>query len=134
MVWRDKKKIKEDLEWVYTILPRLKERRKQLAGTLSGGEAQMCAVARGLMAAPKLLLLDELSLGLAPVIVDDLIKVLKGIHESQDITILLVDQDVQIALELASRGYVIVHGSVEMSGESKKLLENPDIRKAYMGI
>ncbi len=131
---RDKKKIKEDLEWVYTILPRLKERRKQLAGTLSGGEAQMCAIARGLMAAPKLLLLDELSLGLAPVIVDDLIKVLKGIHESRDITILLVDQDVQIALELASRAYVIVHGSVEMSGESKKLLENPDIRKAYMGI
>lgn len=131
---RDKKKIKEDLEWVYTIFPRLKERRKQLAGTLSGGEAQMCAVARGLMAAPKLLLLDELSLGLAPVIVDDLIKVLKGIHESRDITILLVDQDVQIALELASRGYVIVHGSVEMSGESEKLLKNPDIRKAYMGI
>ncbi|HEB11347.1 MAG TPA: ABC transporter ATP-binding protein [Spirochaetales bacterium] len=131
---RDKKKIKEDLEWVYTILPRLKERRKQLAGTLSGGEAQMCAIARGLMAAPKLLLLDELSLGLAPVIVDDLIKVLKGIRESRDITILLVDQDVQIALELASRAYVIVHGSVEMSGESKKLLENPDIRKAYMGI
>jgi len=131
---RDRKKIKEDLEWVYTILPRLKERRKQLAGTLSGGEAQMCAVARGLMAAPKLLLLDELSLGLAPVIVDDLIKVLKGIHESRDITILLVDQDVQIALELASSGYVIVHGSVEMSGESEKLLKNPDIRKAYMGI
>ena len=131
---RDKKKIKEDLEWVYTILPRLKERRKQLAGTLSGGEAQMCAVARGLMAAPKLLLLDELSLGLAPVIVDDLIKVLKGIHKSRDITILLVDQDVQIALELASSGYVIVHGSVEMSGESEKLLKNPDIRKAYMGI
>ncbi len=131
---RDKKKIKEDLEWVYTILPRLKERRKQLAGTLSGGEAQMCAVARGLMAAPKLLLLDELSLGLAPGIADDLIKVLKGIHESRDITILLVDQDVQIALELASSGYVIVHGSVEMSGESEKLLKNPDIRKAYMGI
>ncbi len=131
---RDKKKIKEDLEWVYTILPRLKERRKQLAGTLSGGEAQMCAVARGLMAAPKLLLLDELALGLAPVIVDDLIKVLRGIHESRDITILLVDQDVQIALELASSGYVIVHGSVEMSGEAKMLLENPDIRKAYMGI
>lgn len=131
---RDKKKIKEDLEWVYSILPRLKERRKQLAGTLSGGEAQMCAVARGLMAAPKLLLLDELSLGLAPVIVDDLIKLLKGIHESRDITILLVDQDVQIALELASRGYVIVHGSVELSGESEKLLKNPDIRKAYMGI
>jgi branched-chain amino acid transport system ATP-binding protein len=131
---RDKKKIKEDLEWVYTILPRLKERRKQLAGTLSGGEAQMCAVARGLMAAPALLLLDELSLGLAPVIVDDLINVLKGIHQSRDITILLVDQDVQIALELASRGYVIVHGSVEMYGESEKLLKNPDIRKAYMGI
>jgi branched-chain amino acid transport system ATP-binding protein len=131
---RDKQQIKQDLDWVYTILPRLAERRKQLAGTLSGGEAQMCAVARGLMAAPRLLLLDELSLGLAPVIVDDLIKVLKEIHAERDITILLVDQDVQNALEVASRGFVIVHGHVEMSGDSATLLKNPDIQKAYLGI
>ena len=130
----DRKKIRQDLEWVYSILPRLKERRKQLAGTLSGGEAQMCAVARGLMAAPRLLLLDELSLGLAPVIVDDLVKVLKEIHASRGITILLVDQDVQIALELAGSGHVIVHGHVELSGDSSLLLKNPDIQKAYLGF
>ncbi len=131
---KDRQKIKEDLDWVYTILPRLKERRKQLAGTLSGGEAQMCAVARGLMAAPRLLLLDELSLGLAPVIVDDLIKLLKEIHSQQGLTILLVDQDVQTALEIASRGYVLVNGRVEMTGDSQTLLNDPDIQKAYLGI
>lgn len=131
---KDRQKIKEDLDWVYTILPRLKERRKQLAGTLSGGEAQMCAVARGLMAAPRLLLLDELSLGLAPVIVDDLIKLLKEIHSQQGLTILLVDQDVQTALEIASRGYVLVNGRVEMTGDSQTLLDDPDIQKAYLGI
>ncbi len=131
---KDRKKIKEDLDWVYTILPKLKERRKQLAGTLSGGEAQMCAVARGLMAAPRLLLLDELSLGLAPVIVDDLIKLLKKIHTEQGLTILLVDQDVQTALEIASKGYVLVNGKVEMHGDSQTLLKDPDIQKAYLGI
>ena len=130
----DKPKIKRDLEWVYSIMPRLQERRKQLAGTLSGGEAQMCAISRGLMAAPKLLMLDELSLGLAPVIVDDLVKILTQIHAEQGITILLVDQDVQTALEIASFGYVIVHGRVEISGKSKELLDHPDIQKAYLGI
>jgi branched-chain amino acid transport system ATP-binding protein len=131
---RDKPGIKRDLEWVYSILPVLKDRRKQLAGTLSGGEAQMCAVGRGLMADPKLLLLDELSLGLAPVIVDSLVKVLREIHDTKKITILLVDQDVQVALGVAEMGFVIVHGRVEMSGESKALLENPEIQKAYLGL
>jgi branched-chain amino acid transport system ATP-binding protein len=131
---RDRKGIRRDLDWVYSILPVLKDRRKQLAGTLSGGEAQMCAVARGLMADPKLLLLDELSLGLAPVIVDGLIEVLREIHNSRGITILLVDQDVQIALELAGSGYVLVNGRVEISGESEKLLKNTEIQKAYLGI
>ena len=131
---RDRDGIRRDLEWVYGILPVLKERRKQLAGTLSGGEAQMCAVARGLMADPEVLLLDELSLGLAPVIVDGLIKVLREIHEKRDITILLVDQDVQIALELASSGYVLVNGRVEISGQSAELLKNAEIQKAYLGI
>jgi branched-chain amino acid transport system ATP-binding protein len=131
---RDRDGIRRDLEWVYGILPVLKERRKQLAGTLSGGEAQMCAVARGLMADPKVLLLDELSLGLAPVIVDGLIEVLREIHEKRDITILLVDQDVQIALELASSGYVLVNGRVEISGPSEELLKNSEIQKAYLGI
>jgi branched-chain amino acid transport system ATP-binding protein len=130
----DKAGIRRDLEWVYSILPRLKERRKQLAGTLSGGEAQMCAVGRGLMADPKVLMLDELSLGLAPVAVDSLVKVLKEIHENKKITILLVDQDVQVALGLAERGYVFVHGRVEMSGDSGSLLGNPEIQKAYLGL
>lgn len=131
---RGRAAVRRDMEWVYSILPQLKERRRQLAGTLSGGEAQMCAVARGLMADPKVLLLDELSLGLAPVIVDSLVNVLKEIHSGRGITILLVDQDVQIALELASRGYVFVNGRVEMSGESGDLLANSEIKKAYLGI
>jgi branched-chain amino acid transport system ATP-binding protein len=131
---KDKAGIRRDLDWVYSILPLLKERRKQLAGTLSGGEAQMCAVGRGLMADPKVLMLDELSLGLAPVVVDTLVKVLKEIHENKKITILLVDQDVQVALGLAGKGYVFVHGRVEMSGDSGSLLGNPEIQKAYLGL
>jgi branched-chain amino acid transport system ATP-binding protein len=131
---KDKAGIKRSMEFVYSIFPRLKDRRKQLAGTLSGGEAQMCAIARGIMAAPKLLLLDELSLGLAPVIVDDLVRILKQIHKEEGMTILLVDQDVQTALEIASYGYVIVQGNVAMSGESKELINNPDIQKAYLGL
>jgi len=131
---RDKAGIKRDLEWIYSILPVLKNRRKQLAGTMSGGEAQMCAIGRGLMAAPKLLMLDELSLGLAPVVVDSLVKILTEIHASKGITILLVDQDVQVALGVAETGYVIVHGRVEMSGNSKHLLDNPEIQKAYLGL
>jgi branched-chain amino acid transport system ATP-binding protein len=131
---RDRPAVRDDLAWVYEILPRLRERRKQLAGTLSGGEAQMCAVGRGLMAAPRVLLLDELSLGLAPVVVDSLIAVLKDIQTKKKISILLVDQDVQVALGMAERGYVFVHGHVEISGDSKSLLENPEIQKAYLGI
>ncbi|NOY09647.1 MAG: ABC transporter ATP-binding protein [Spirochaetes bacterium] len=129
-----KKKIREDIEWVYSILPRLKERRKQPTGTLSGGEAQMCAIGRGLMGAPKLLLIDELSLGLAPVIVDDLIELLKNINKNKNMTILLVDQDVQTALEIARKGYVVVNGRVEMADNAEILLNNPEIQKAYLGI
>ncbi len=131
---KDKVQIRRDLDWVYAVMPRLKERRKQIAGTLSGGEAQMCAISRGLMASPKLLMLDELSLGLAPVLVDDLTKILKKIHADWDITIILVDQDVQTALEIADRGYVMVEGHVEMSDSSEKLLKNEEIRRAYMGM
>jgi branched-chain amino acid transport system ATP-binding protein len=131
---QDRRAIKDDLAWIYEILPRLKERRGQLAGTLSGGEAQMCAVGRGLMASPKVLLLDELSLGLAPVVVDSLVAVLKDIQAKKKISILLVDQDVQVALGIAEKGYVFVHGHVEISGDSKTLLENPEIQKAYLGI
>ena len=130
----DRAGVRRDLDWVYTILPVLRERRRQLAGTLSGGEAQMCAIGRGLLAAPRLLLLDELSLGLAPVVVDSLVGVLRDIHAQRDLTILLVDQDVQTALELAGRGYVLVHGRVELSGPARELLDNPEIQKAYLGI
>lgn len=131
---KDGKAIKADLEWVYSIMPRLKERRKQLAGTLSGGEAQMCALSRGLMAAPKLLMIDELSLGLAPVIVDDLVRILEKIHSESELTVILVDQDVQTALQIADRGYVMVNGRVEMQDESSRLLANADIQKAFLGI
>jgi len=131
---RDRAGVRRDLEWVYAILPVLRERRRQLAGTLSGGEAQMCAIGRGLMAAPRLLLLDELSLGLAPVVVDSLVQVLRDIQSERGLTILLVDQDVQTALELAGRGYVLVNGRVEMSGPAAELLADPAIRKAYLGI
>jgi branched-chain amino acid transport system ATP-binding protein len=130
----DRPGVRRDLDWVYTILPVLRERRRQLAGTLSGGEAQMCAIGRGLMAAPRLLLLDELSLGLAPVVVDSLVAVLREIHAQRGLTILLVDQDVQTALELAGRGYVLVNGRVELSGPARELLHNPEIQKAYLGI
>jgi branched-chain amino acid transport system ATP-binding protein len=131
---RDRQAIRKDLAFVYEVLPVLKERCKQLAGTLSGGEAQMCAIGRGLMAAPRLLLLDELSLGLAPVIVDRLTEILAQVHQEKGITILLVDQDVQVSLEIASRGYVLVHGRVELAGDSQSLLANPEIQKAYLGI
>jgi branched-chain amino acid transport system ATP-binding protein len=130
----DRRGVRRDLDWIYPILPVLKERRRQLAGTLSGGEAQMCAIGRGLMADPRLLLLDELSLGLAPVIVDLLIEVLEEIHRERGITILLVDQDIQNALEIASRGYVVVNGRVELSGTSEELLADPAVQKAYLGI
>jgi len=133
-VRKDRKAVKGDLEWVYSVLPRLRERRKQLAGTLSGGEAQMCAVGRGLMAAPRVLMLDELSLGLAPVMVDNLVTVIKDIQANKKMAVLLVDQDVQVALSVAEKGYVFVHGHVEMSGDSKSLLENPEIQKAYLGL
>ncbi|MFP4180923.1 MAG: ABC transporter ATP-binding protein [Spirochaetaceae bacterium] len=128
-----KKELRKDLDWVYSLLP-LKDKSRQLAGTLSGGEAQMCAIGRGLMASPKLLLLDELSLGLAPVIVDKLIKIITEINEENGITVLLVDQDVQTALGIAQKGYVVANGKVEMADDADILLENPEIKKAYLGI
>jgi len=130
----DRSGIRADLEWLYSVFPRLGERRKQLSGTLSGGEAQMCAIARGLMSKPELLLIDELSLGLAPVIVDQLIRILTGIHREKGLTLLLVDQDVQTALEISKRGYVIDNGRIIMENESESLKKNPEIKKAYLGL
>jgi branched-chain amino acid transport system ATP-binding protein len=126
--------IQKDLRWIYDLFPILKERNHQQAGTLSGGEQQMCAIARGLMANPKLLLLDELSLGLAPVMVDRLVHAIREIHRLRRISIFLVEQDVQTAFELASRGYVIETGKIIAADTSENLLRDNRIREAYLGI
>jgi branched-chain amino acid transport system ATP-binding protein len=130
----DEAGMRKSLEWIYNLFPRLKERRTQQAGTLSGGEQQMCAIARGLMADPKLLLVDELSLGLAPVMVDRLVGAVREIHGTGRISILLVEQDVQTAFELSSRGYIIETGKIVAEDSSAKLLGDNRIREAYLGI
>jgi branched-chain amino acid transport system ATP-binding protein len=116
------------------VFPILKERGKQQAGTLSGGESQMCAIGRGLMSNPELLLVDELSLGLAPVVVDLLVRIITKIHQEKHLTILLVDQDVQTALDITRRAYVIENGRVVMEKESGLLKNDPEIKKAYLGL
>ncbi len=128
-----RKKYEENLEFIYTLFPRLKERRNQLAGTLSGGERQMLAIARALMSSPKLLMFDEPSLGLAPNLAVNVLKTIKELNK-EGYTILLVEQNVKLALEISSRGYVIENGRIVLSDESKKLLGNPHVRKAYLGI
>ncbi|MBV8222590.1 MAG: ATP-binding cassette domain-containing protein, partial [Candidatus Eremiobacteraeota bacterium] len=122
-----------DIERVYALFPRLKERAGQLAGTLSGGEQQMCAIGRGLMARPTLLLVDELSLGLAPIVVEQLLAVLAGLRRD-GMTIMLVEQDVQVALESADRGYVIENGRVALTGEARTVLADPHVKTAYLGL
>jgi branched-chain amino acid transport system ATP-binding protein len=129
----DKTDIAIDLDRAYTMFPILAERQRQDAGTLSGGEQQMCAIARGLMARPSLLLIDELSLGLAPRMVEVLSERLREINRS-GVAVLLVEQDVMNALELADRAYVIDHGRVTKGGPSMSLASDPAIREAYMGI
>lgn len=125
--------IRDDLDRVYQLLPKLRERRTQLAGSMSGGEQQMCAIGRGLMARPELLLIDELSLGLAPKIVDDLLAAIDTIHREEQLSFLLVEQDVQIALERADRGYVIENGRIVVSGTGAELLGSDEVRAAYLG-
>ena len=129
---RDDADIESDMDKVFTIFPRLKERRSQLAGTMSGGEQQMLAMGRALMARPKLLLLDEPSMGLSPIMVDKIFEVIDGIHR-QGVTVLLVEQNASRALQLASRGYVLESGEVTMSGDAKVLLNDPKVRAAYLG-
>jgi len=124
--------IDADLERVYALLPKLSERRRQLAGSLSGGEQQMCALARGLMSRPDLLLVDELSLGLAPNVIDDILAALDNIHRQERLSLLLVEQDVQIALERAKRGYVIESGRIALSGPAADLLKSERVRMAYL--
>jgi branched-chain amino acid transport system ATP-binding protein len=123
----------ETLKDVYKLLPRLEEREKQQAITLSGGEQQMVAIGRGMMAKPKLLMLDEPSLGLAPVLIHEIFQTIRKIAD-QGTTVLLVEQDVQHSLSLSNRGYVLEHGRIVMEGTGKELLENPGIREAYLGI
>ena len=129
----DKAAIAADMDRVYAMFPILASRRSQDAGTLSGGEQQMCAIGRGLMAAPSLLLVDELSLGLAPRAVELLTESLRAVNKS-GVAILLVEQDVMNALELADRAYVIDHGRVVKSGAAMNLVNDPAIREAYMGL
>ncbi len=123
----------ETMEQVYDMLPRLKERESQIAMTLSGGEQQMVAIGRGLMARPKLLMLDEPSLGLAPVLVKSIFETIRKIAD-QGTTVLLVEQDVNHSLSLSDRGYVLEHGRIAMEGSAKDLLNNPHIKEAYLGI
>jgi branched-chain amino acid transport system ATP-binding protein len=129
----DKAAIARDLERMYTIFPRLKERRGQLAGSMSGGEQQMVAMARALMASPKLMMVDEMSLGLAPIVVEQLMEVLGTIRD-EGVTVLLVEQDVQLALAGADRGYVLETGRVVRSGDARALIDDPAVRQAYLGV
>ena len=133
-VRKDKTSLQEDLEEIFRLFPVLAARKNQLAGTLSGGEQQMCAIGRGLMAKPELLLIDELSLGLAPVVVNNLIDVLQKIYEQRALSIVLVEQDVQLGLEISHHAYVLEAGRIVNSGRSKDLADDPEIKKAYLGI
>ena len=130
----DKSTLEKDFDMVLELFPRLAERKDQLAGTLSGGEQQMCAIGRGLMAKPRLLLVDELSLGLAPVVVDQIMVGLKKAYDEADMSIIMVEQDVQLGLEVSHRAYVLETGRVVKEGKSADLAEDPAIRKAYLGI
>ena len=129
---RDDSEIDSDIDMVFGIFPRLKERALQLAGTMSGGEQQMLAMGRALMARPKVLLLDEPSMGLSPIMVDKIFEVVADIH-SRGTTVLLVEQNASRALGLANRGYVMESGEITMTGEAKSLLNDPKVRAAYLG-
>ena len=128
----DQAQIRKNLDWVYGMFPILHKRRSQLAGTLSGGEQQMLAIGRGLMASPKILLLDEPSLGLAPILVKSIFATVKEINKS-GVTIVLVEQNARLALKLADRGYVLELGKIVLEDSAKALLANPEVQNAYLG-
>ena len=130
---KNRDEIRKDLSWVFELFPRLRERQDQRAGTLSGGEQQMCAIGRGLMAKPRLLLLDELSLGLAPIVLDILSDAIRKVHQ-QGMSILLVEQDVAVAFDLAETGYVLENGRVALSGPTSQLRTDPHVEKLYLGL
>jgi branched-chain amino acid transport system ATP-binding protein len=127
-----KDKLDDDIEWVYSLFPRLRERSWQMGGTLSGGEQQMLAVGRALMSRPKLMMMDEPSLGLAPIIVRGIFDIIREINK-QGITILLIEQNANMALQIADIGYVMETGRITMSGPGKELLKNEDVKAAYLG-
>jgi branched-chain amino acid transport system ATP-binding protein len=129
---RDRARIREDFDGIYTLFPRLLERRRQTAGTLSGGEQQMLAIARSLMSRPRLLLLDEPSLGIAPLLVREIIRTIREINQ-RGVTVLLVEQNAHLALAIARRGYVLETGRVQLEDEAARLLQNQDVKKAYLG-
>lgn len=130
---RNRAEVAQDLEKIYTLFPRMAERRKQIAGSMSGGEQQMCAMARAMMAKPTLLMVDEMSLGLAPIIVDQLMDVLVSIR-AQGVTVLLVEQDIHLALATADRGYVVETGKIVRQGPAKELIDDPALQQAYLGL
>lgn len=129
---REHKAVQEDMDYIYTLFPVLKQRKSQLAGTLSGGEQQMLAIGRGLMARPKLLLLDEPSLGLAPLIVEEIFRVIIRLR-GEGTTVLLVEQNARAALEVSDRAYVLETGSISIKGSPKELIANEEVQKAYLG-
>lgn len=128
----DMKKVKEDMEQIYTRFPRLGERKNQIAGTLSGGEQQMLSMGRAMMSHPKLLMLDEPSMGLSPLLVDEIFDIIKDFHNSGT-TVLLVEQNAKKALSIADRAYVLETGSISLSGNAKDMLDNEKVKKAYLG-
>lgn len=130
---RDGQGIERDLAWIYELFPILKDRQRQAAGSMSGGEQQMCAIGRGLMAKPRLLILDELSLGLAPIMLDTLVDALQKVHH-EGTTIFIVEQDVATAFDIATTGYVLENGRVVLSGPTAELRSNPHVKKAYLGL
>ncbi len=123
-----------DMEKVYGYFPRLRERRKQLAGYMSGGEQQMLAIGRAVMAHPKLLLLDEPSLGLAPILVEEIFDIVKRINQQENVTVLLVEQNARAALSVASYGYIMENGHIVLDGKGEELLNNPDVQEFYLGM
>lgn len=130
----DKAEIKRDLDYMFELFPRLSERKSQQGGTLSGGEQQMLAISRALMARPKLLLLDEPSLGLAPIFVQQIFEIIKRVNKENNTTVFLVEQNAYMALKIAHRGYVLENGRISMTNEASVLLNDENVKKAYLGI
>jgi branched-chain amino acid transport system ATP-binding protein len=130
----DKAQMKQDMERIYTLFPRLAERKKQLSGTMSGGEQQMLVMGRAMMSRPRLLLLDEPSMGLAPILVETVFDTIKEINEKEGVTVLLVEQNAHMSLQISHRGYVLQTGEIVIAGNAKELQKNEKVQKAYLGI